>query len=167
MLIEILLQCFECPTTTLYGVFEFPHLKDFRTISMHFDLAYAFHLLSLYCANSVVNKNGHGTFEMLLYHARKYFAWSLLCEGTNAYTSTSMDYMLTRRTEESYLWLPFIELSLHAKVTSFYLRTHAIMFMNWLCFMKFLHCLGTLVNVHIGMVMQRKWKDIERGERLE
>src|SRR3954467_11821872 len=78
-----------------------------------------------------------------------------------------MDYTLTRRTEESYLWLPFIELSLHAKVTSFYLRTHAIMFMNWLCFMKFLHCLGTLVNVHIGMVMQRKWKDIERGERLE
>src|SRR3954470_1969925 len=33
--------------------------------------------------------------------------------------------------------------------------------------MKFLHCLGTLVNVHIGTVMQWKWKDIERGERLE
>src|SRR3954466_7742461 len=101
---------------------------------MHFDLAYAFHFLSLYFANSVVNKNGHATFDMLLYHARKYFAWSLLCEGTNAYTSTSMDYMLTRRTEESYLWLTFIELSLQAKVTSFYLRTHAIIFMNWLHF---------------------------------
>src|SRR4051812_28990082 len=102
MLFEIWIQCFECPTTTLYGVFEFSHLDDVQTISMHFDLAYAFHLLFLYCANSVVNKNGHATFDMLLYHARKYFAWSLLYEGTNANTSTSMDYMLTRRTEESY-----------------------------------------------------------------
>src|SRR3954469_25266955 len=59
MLFEIWIQCFECPTTTLHGVFEFPHLDDVQTISMHFDLAYAFHLLSLYCANSVVNKNGH------------------------------------------------------------------------------------------------------------
>ena len=42
--------------------------------------------------------------------------------------------MLTRRTKESYLWLPFIDLSLQAKVTSFYLRTHAITFMNWLRF---------------------------------
>ena len=134
MLIKFLFDCFECPTTMLYGVFEFPHLDDVQTIPMHIDLAYAFRLLYLSCANSVVNKNGHTTNDMLLYHARKYFAWSLLCEGTNAYTSTSMDYMLTRRTEESYLWLPFIELSLQAKVTSFYLRTHAIMFMNWLRF---------------------------------
>src|SRR4051812_11021429 len=71
---------------------------------------------------------------MLLYHTQTYVAWSLLYEGTNAYTSTSIDYMLTRRTEESYLWLPFIELSLQYKVTSFYLKTHAIIFMNWLCF---------------------------------
>src|SRR3954463_11461154 len=45
-----------------------------------------------------------------------------------------MDYMLTRRTEESYLCLPFIELSLQDKVTSFYLRTRAIILMNWLRF---------------------------------
>src|SRR4051812_40162252 len=76
MLIEILIQCFGSLTTTLYGVFEFPHLEDVRTISIHFDLAYAFHLLSLHCAISVLNKNGHATFDMLLYHARKYFAWS-------------------------------------------------------------------------------------------
>ena len=33
--------------------------------------------------------------------------------------------------------------------------------------MEFLHCLGTLDNVHIGTFMKWKWKDIERGERLE
>ena len=66
--------------------------------------------------------------------ARKYFSWSLLCEGTSAYTSTSTNHVLTRITKESYLWPPFIELSLQAKVTSFYLRTHAIIFMNWLRF---------------------------------
>src|SRR4051812_35488732 len=71
---------------------------------------------------------------MILYHTQTYFAWSLLYEGASAYTSTSTNHVLTRRTEESYLWLPFIEPSLHAKVTSFYLRTHAIMFMNWLHF---------------------------------
>src|SRR4051812_44221367 len=101
---------------------------------MHFDLAYASHLLSLYCANSVVNKNGHATNGMLLYQTREYFVWYLLCKGTNAYASTSMDHVLTRRTEGSYLWLPFIEPSLHDKVTSFYLRTHAIIFMNCLLF---------------------------------
>ena len=114
-MINILVNCFECHTKTLYGVLEFPHLDDVQTIFMHFDLAYAFHLLYVSCANRVVNKNGHATNDMLLYHTQTYVAWSLLYEGTNAYTSTSMDYMLTRRTEESYLWLPFIELSLQAK----------------------------------------------------
>ena len=118
----------------LYGVFEFPHLDDVQTISMHIDHAYASRLLYLSCANSVVNKNGHATNDMLLYHTQTYVAWSLLCEGTISYASTSMDHKLTRRIEESYLWLPFIELSLQAKVTSFYLRTHAIIFMNWLRF---------------------------------
>src|SRR3954468_8210842 len=58
----------------------------------------------------------------------------LCCVGTNAYTSTSTNHVLTRRAEESHLCLPFIELSLQDKVTSFYLRTHAIIFMNWLRF---------------------------------
>src|SRR4051812_18345029 len=148
MLFEIWIQCFECPTTTLYGVFEFPHLDNVQTISMHIGHAYASHLLYLSCANRVVNKNGHATNDMLLYHTQTYVAWSLLYEGTNAYTSTSMDYMLTRRPEESYLWLPFIELSLQAKVTSFYLRTHAIMFMNWLCF----ECCFAFVVSFIGFM---------------
>src|SRR3954471_20713506 len=104
MLIKFLFDCFECHNKMLYGVFEFPHLDDVSKISMHFDLAYAFHLLYMHCTNSVVNKNGHATFDMLLYHAQKYFAWSLLCESTSAYTSTSTNYVLTRRTEESYLW---------------------------------------------------------------
>src|SRR3954469_25047607 len=33
--------------------------------------------------------------------------------------------------------------------------------------MEFHHCLGTLGNVHIGTFMKWKWKDIERGERLD
>src|SRR3954471_13495642 len=133
-LIKFLFDCFECHNKMLYGVFEFPHLDDVQTISMHIDLAYASRLLYLSCANHVVNKTGHATNDMLLYHTQTYVTGSLLYEGTNAYTSTSMDYMLTRRTKESYLWLPFTELSLQAKVTPFYLRTHAIIFMNWLRF---------------------------------
>src|SRR3954466_9091107 len=69
MLFEIWIQCFECPTSMLYGVFEFPHLDDVQTISMHIDHAYAFRLLYLSCANSVVKKNGHATFDMIHYHA--------------------------------------------------------------------------------------------------
>src|SRR4051812_33312536 len=41
MLIKFLFDCFECHNKMLYGVFEFPHLDDFATTSMHFDLAYA------------------------------------------------------------------------------------------------------------------------------
>src|SRR3954465_962219 len=115
---------------------------------MHIDHAYASRLLYLSCANRVVNKNGHATLDMLLYHARKYFAWSLLCEGTSAYMSTSTNHMLTRRTEESYLWLHFFELYLQAKVTSFYLRTHAIMFMNWLRF----ECCFAFVVSFVGFI---------------
>src|SRR3954465_13671435 len=59
-----------------------------------------------------------------------------------------MDYMLTRRTEESYLWLPFIELSLQSKVTSFYLRTHAIISMNWLRF----ECCFSFVVSFVGFM---------------
>src|SRR4051812_2190962 len=147
-LIKIQVNCLECPTTMLYGVFEFPHLDDVQTISMHIDHAYAFPLLYLSCANRVVNKNGHATNDMLLYHTQTYVAWSLLCEGTSAYTSTSTNHVLTRRTEESYLWPPFIELSLQAKVTSFYLRTHAIMFMNWLRF----ECCFAFVVSFVGFI---------------
>src|SRR4051812_49047071 len=41
MLIKFLFDCFEWHNKMLYGVFEFPHLDDFATTSMHFDLAYA------------------------------------------------------------------------------------------------------------------------------
>ena len=129
---------------------------------MHFDLAYAFHLRYLSCANSVVNKNGHATNDMLLYHTQPYVAWSLLCEGTIAYVSTSMDKELTRRIKESYLGLSFNDLSLHHKVTSFYLRTHAIIFMNWLLFeccfsfvvsfVGYMESEGTLKSCHIKLL---------------
>ena len=65
------------------GVFVFPHLEDVETICVNIDLAYAFRLLYLCCANCVVNKNGHVLDDMLPYHAHTYFAWSLLCEGTS------------------------------------------------------------------------------------
>src|SRR3954469_20553393 len=70
MLIKFLFDFFECHTKMLYGVFEFLHLDDFATISIPFDLAYASRLLYLSCANRVVNKNGHATNGMLLYHTQ-------------------------------------------------------------------------------------------------
>ena len=106
MLIKFLFDCFECHTKTLYGVFEFPHLDDVQLTSMHFDLAYAFRLRYLSCANSVVNQNGHATNDMLLYHTQTYVAWSLLYEDAIASASTSMDKELIRRIKDSYLGLP-------------------------------------------------------------
>jgi hypothetical protein len=67
------------------GVFVFPHLEDVETIFLHIDIAYAFCLLYLCCANCVVIKNGHVLNDMLQYHAHTYFAWSLLCVGTYGY----------------------------------------------------------------------------------
>jgi glycine cleavage system aminomethyltransferase T len=57
---------------------------------MHIDLGYALYLIYLCCANGVVNKNGHVMDDMLLYHAQKNFAWSLVSEGTNAYLRMSL-----------------------------------------------------------------------------
>ena len=119
------------------GVFVFPHLDDVENNFLHIDLAYALFFIYFYCANGGVNKNGHVTHDMRLYNAQKYFAWSLLCEGTNAYASTSMEHELTKQALKSYLWMSFNELLGHphlAKVNSFYLRTHAINFKNWLLF---------------------------------
>jgi hypothetical protein len=56
------------------GVFVFPYLEDVQPICLHIDLAYAFPLLYLCCANYVVNKNGHVLHDMLPYHAHTYFA---------------------------------------------------------------------------------------------
>jgi hypothetical protein len=65
------------------GVFVFPHLEDVQKNGSHIDLAYAFSLIYLCCANCVVNNNGHVMDDVLPYHAHTYFAWYLLCEGTN------------------------------------------------------------------------------------
>ena len=65
-----------------FGVFVFPHLEDVQMEFFHIDLAYALPLIYLCCANGVVNKEGHVIDDVLRYHAQKYFAWSLLCEGT-------------------------------------------------------------------------------------
>ena len=125
-----------------FGVFVFPHLKDVEKNCLHIDLAYALFLIYLCCANGVVNKNGHVTIDMLLYHAQKYFAWSLLCEGTNAYVSPYMEHCL--RTS-------FHDLLLHrlcAKVTSFYLQTHTMIFEHWLLF----ECCFAFVVSFIGFI---------------
>ena len=125
-----------------HGVFVFPHLEDVQTNCLHIDLAYALFLIYLCCANGVVNKNGHVIHDVLLYHAQKYVAWSLLCEGTNEYVSPSM---------ETDLWMSFNEQLLHqlgAKVNSFYLRTHAIIFEHWLLF----ECCFAFVVSFIGFL---------------
>ena len=115
----------------------FPHLEDVENNCLHIDLAYALFLLYLCCANGVVNKNEHVTIDMLLYYTQKYFAWSLLCEGTHAYSSSSMEHGLTKQAFESCLWMSLDELPRHrhyAKVISFYLRMYAMNFKNWLLF---------------------------------
>jgi hypothetical protein len=120
-----------------FGVFVFPHLEDVENYCLHIDLAYALISKYLCCANSVVNKNGHVTHDMLLYHTQKYFAWSLSCEGTIAYSSSSMEHGLTKQAFESYLLMSFDKLPRHrhhAKVISFYIRNHALNFKNWLLF---------------------------------
>ena len=75
--------------------------------------------------------------DMRLYHAQKYFAWSLSREGTNAHSSTSMEHEWTKQAFDSNIQMSFNELLGHphlAKVNSFYLRTHAMNFKNWLLF---------------------------------
>jgi hypothetical protein len=115
------------------GVFEFPHLEDVPTNCMHIDLAYALYLIYLCCANGVVNKNGHVMDDMLLYHAQKYFAWSLVYEGTNAYLRMSLHEWLKPHTSNA----QDITRRAHrhlAKVNPFYYTNHAIMFEHWLLF---------------------------------
>ena len=109
-----------------------------------------------------MNKNGHLTLDMILYHAQKYLAWSLSCEGTNAYSSFSMEHGLKKQAFESYLWMRSYELPRHrhhAKVISFYIRTLAMNFKNWLLFeccfafimsfVGFMESEGTLKSCHI------------------
>ena len=86
-----------------FGVLVFPHLEDVHMEFSYIDLAYALHYIYLSCANGVVNKEGHVIDDVLRYHAHTYFAWSLLCEGTNGRPSTSMEHELTKRALESYL----------------------------------------------------------------
>jgi hypothetical protein len=123
----------------------FPHLEDVQTICLHIDLAYAFPLLYLCCANCVVNKNGHILGDVLPYHAQTSFAWSLLCEGTRGY------YWCMRSRE----WFQFNTSITRAhqqlyKVTSFYLRNHAINSKNWLLFECYFALLVTFVGLMEG-----------------
>jgi len=74
---------------------------------------------------------------VLLYHAQTYFAWSLLCEGTNAYSSTSTKHELTKRALESYLQMSFTKILGYrrfAKVNSIHLNNLGMIFENWLLF---------------------------------
>ena len=155
MLTNFSFRCLECNEYHMFpnelvpidlshflGVFVFPHLEDVENNCLHIDLAYALFLIYLCCANGVVNKNGHVTHDMRLYHAQKYFAWSLLCEGTNAYMSPYMEHCLR---------MSFDELLLHrlcAKVTSFYLGTHTMIFEHWLLF----ECCFAFVVSFIGFI---------------
>ena len=147
--------CFECNEQHMFqnemdtmvfsqfhGVFVFPHLEDVQTKFLHIDLAYALYLIYLCYANGVVNKNGHVIHDVLLYHAQTKFAWSLLCEGTSEGVSPSM---------ENGLRMSFNEQLLHRicdKVTSFYLRTHAMIFEHWLLF----ECCFAFVVSFIGFL---------------
>ena len=120
----------------------FPHLEDVQTNFLHIDLAYALFLIYLCYANGVVNKNGHIIYDVLLDHAQTNFAWSLLCEGTSEGVSPSM---------ENGLRMSFNEQPLHRicdKVTSFYLRTHAMIFEHWLLF----ECCFAFVVSYIGFL---------------
>ena len=109
-----------------------------------------------------MNKNGRVTIDMLLYHTQKYFAWSLSCEGTHSYSSSSMEHGLTKKAFESYLWMSLDEIPRHrhyAKVISFYLRMYAMNFKNWLLFeccfafivrfVGFMESEGTIKSCHI------------------
>ena len=83
MLTNFSLHCFECNNDhalnheldnfvfSHFGVFVFPHLEDVENNCLHIDLAYALYLLYLRYANGVVNKNGHVTLDMLLYHTQQ------------------------------------------------------------------------------------------------
>lgn len=148
MLTNFSFQCLECNEYNMFhnelvpidlshflGVFVFSHLDDVENNCLHIDLAYALFLIYLCCANGVVNKNGHVNLDMILYHAQKYFAWSLLCEGTNAYSSTSTENALTKQASDNYIWMSFNELFGHPHFAkSFYLRNHAMNLKNWLLF---------------------------------
>ena len=95
-----------------------------------------------------MRKEGHVIDDVLRYHAQKYFAWSLLCEGTNGQASNSMEHELMKRALESYIgkyiheWFEPQTSTTHdlfmranryfAKVTSFFLGSHTIIFEHWL-----------------------------------
>jgi hypothetical protein len=133
-----------------FGVLVFPHLEDVHMEFSYIDHAFAYPSLYLCCANGVVNKQGHVIDDVLRYHAHTYFAWSLLCEGTNGQPSTSTEHELTKRALESYLrkciheWFPPQTSTTHdlsmrahrhlAKVTSFYMGNLAIIIELWLLF---------------------------------
>ena len=174
MMKNFFFYCFECNNAhefdyeldnfvfSHFRVFVFPHLEDVENYCLDIDLAYALFSKYLCCANGVVNKNGHVTLDMLLYHAQKYLAWSLLCEGTNANSSSCMEHGLTKQAFESYLWMSSNKLLGQPptpKVKSFYLRNHALNFKNWLLFeccfafivsfVGFMESEGTLKSCHI------------------
>ena len=175
MMNNLSIQCFECNNERMFrhemdtivfsyfhGVFVFPHLEDAQPNCLHIDLAYALLLIYLCCANGVVNKNGHVIDDVLLYHAHTYFAWSLLCEGTYAYSSTSTEHELTKRALESYLRMRFAEILQYrhfAKVNSIHLNNLGMIFENWLLFeccfaflVSFLGIMkgeGTIMSCHI------------------
>jgi hypothetical protein len=156
MLATFSFQCLECNKVHVFqhemdtivfsdfdGVFMFPHLKDVQTTCLHIDLAYAFSLLYLCCANCVVKKNRHVLEDVLPYHAQTYFAWSLLCEGILGYywwmriREWFISNTSTTRTHKQL-----------CKVTSFYTRNHAINCKNWLLF----ECCFTLLVTFVGLM---------------
>src|SRR4051812_3395546 len=120
-----------------FGVLVFPHLEDVQLDFSYIDLACAYIWIYLCCANSVVSNQGHIIVDVLQYHAKKGFAWSLLSVDTNEQTSTSMEHELTKRALESYLrkciheWFKlqtptthYLSMRAHrhfSKVTSFYI----------------------------------------------
>jgi hypothetical protein len=120
-----------------------------KQLCLHIDLIFALSLIYLFCANGVVNKNGHVIDDVVLYHTH-ICCLEFTCEGTYAYSSTPTKHELTKGALESYFRMCTNEcfaphtstthdLSVRAhlhldKVTCFYLRNHANMFEHWLIF---------------------------------
>ena len=99
---------------------------------------------------------------------------------TNAYTSTAMEHRWAKRDLEGYLWMSsynLLRLQHDPKVNSFYLRTHAIIFMNWLLFeccfafvvsfVGYMESEGTLKSYQVNLlednyVANPKYKNVSR-----
>jgi hypothetical protein len=138
MLTNFSFWCFECNTDHIFptelvfhtlshsnGVFVFSHMYGVQSSCLHINFAYALCVLYFCCANRIVN-------NVLLYHANIYFAWYLLCEVTNAYLRLSFSKWFQPHSLITHnLWRAHWHL---AKVNSFYLRSHAIVFEHWLLF---------------------------------